>query len=97
MAYPSSCGACGLAAAGDRINVNPKPGPLQDNGDATWTHALLFGSPAIDAGTDSGCPATDQRGVAWPQDGDASNVTVCNIGAYEGTPIRRVLLPIVMR
>jgi hypothetical protein len=28
---------------------------------------LKSGSPAIDAGGDSGAPATDQRGVARPQ------------------------------
>ena len=31
---------CGLAAAGDKINPNPKLGPLQNNGGATATHAL---------------------------------------------------------
>ena len=40
-------------------------------------HALLSGSPAINAGNDSNCPATDQRGVIRPQ-GDH-----CDIGAYE--------------
>jgi hypothetical protein len=39
--------------------------------------ALLPGSPAIDRGDNSGCPATDQRGVARPQN------LVCDIGAYE--------------
>src|SRR2546429_4631710 len=31
---------------------NPLLGPLQNNGGPTFTHALLVGSPAIDAGTD---------------------------------------------
>jgi hypothetical protein len=38
---------------------------------------LLPGSPAIDAGANSGCPATDQRGVARPYG------LRCDIGAFE--------------
>ena len=34
----------------DLLNVNPMLGPLQDSGGPTFTHALLPGSPAIDAG-----------------------------------------------
>lgn len=53
-------------------------GPLQDNGGHTWTHALLPGSPAIDAIPNIGCNvATDQRGVSRPQG------TNCDIGAFE--------------
>jgi hypothetical protein len=55
-------------------------GPLADNGGPTWTHALLAGSPALDAADDSVCPSTDQRGVARPQ---GSN---CDIGAFEFAP-----------
>ena len=39
-------------------------GPLQDNGGPTFTHALLCGSPALDAGDNTDAPATDQRGFA---------------------------------
>ena len=39
--------------------------------------ALLPGSPAIDAGTATGAPATDQRGVARPQGPGV------DIGAFE--------------
>ncbi len=56
---------------------DPILGALADNGGLTQTHALLAGSPAIDAGTNTGCPATDQRGVARPQN------TTCDIGAFE--------------
>jgi len=56
-------------------------GPLQDNGGATFTHALLHGSPAVNAADDTdpdGNPVTeDQRGVTRPQ-GSAND-----IGAYE--------------
>jgi len=46
--------------------IDPMLGPLLDNGGLTFTHALLRGSPAIDAGSaDIGdAPAFDQRGKA---------------------------------
>jgi hypothetical protein len=53
--------------ASDLIGVDPLLGSLADNGGPTQTHALLPGSPAIDAGNDAVAPATDQRGVARPQ------------------------------
>src|SRR6185436_4857656 len=52
-------------------------GPLQNNGGPTFTHALLCGSPALDAGDNTDAPATDQRGFARVV-GDA-----IDIGAYE--------------
>ena len=39
-----------LTSPGDHINTAPMLGPLQDNGGPTFTHELLSGSPAIDAG-----------------------------------------------
>ena len=42
-------------------------GPLAANGGPTWTHALMVGSPAIDAASTPDCPRTDQRGVLRPQ------------------------------
>jgi predicted outer membrane repeat protein len=78
-----SANTCGLTAAGDIINADPTLGPLQDNGGGTLTQALPFGSPAIDAGTDTGCPLTDQRGVARPIDGNGDGAAVCDIGAFE--------------
>src|SRR5262249_35846511 len=42
--------------------INPLLGPLQLNGGHTRTHALLAGSPAIDAGFNSVGLASDQRG-----------------------------------
>jgi hypothetical protein len=39
-----------LNGPGDQINTDPLLGPLQDNGGPTFTHELLKGSPAIDAG-----------------------------------------------
>ncbi len=57
---------------------------LADNGGPTRTHALVPGSPAIDASpADTACAATDQRGVPRPQDGDEDTVALCDIGAFE--------------
>ncbi|MBA2678623.1 MAG: right-handed parallel beta-helix repeat-containing protein, partial [Ktedonobacteraceae bacterium] len=54
---------------------------LNENGGSMMTHALLVGSPAIDAIPTSACDLktadTDQRGVKRPQGG------ACDIGAYE--------------
>lgn len=81
---------CGFTGApGDLVGtatspIDPLLGPLQDNGGPTFTHALLPGSPAIDAGNPvtpssggTACEATDQRGVSRPQG------LACDIGAYE--------------
>ncbi len=61
--------------------LDARLGPLAFNGGPTRTHALLHGSPAVDAGacTDAGgAPlATDQRGVTRPQG------AACDIGAFE--------------
>jgi Right handed beta helix region len=56
-----------LTATGDQINTNPLLGPLQDNGGPTYTHALLLGSPAINAGdpTFTPPPFYDQRGPGF--------------------------------
>ena len=62
--------SCAFTAAGDLHNTDPHLGPLANNGGPTLTHALLLGSLAINAGTNAGCPATDQRGVPRPQSGD---------------------------
>jgi hypothetical protein len=65
------------------IGQAPLLGPLQNNGGATNTHALLPGSPAIDTGTNANCLSPDQRGVARPKDGDQNGSSICDIGAYE--------------
>ena len=69
--------SCGLGASNLNGVANPRLGPLAANGGPTLTHALLSGSPAIDTGTKTGAPITDQRRVKRPQrDG-------IDIGAYE--------------
>src|SRR5438445_2732159 len=54
-----------------------KLGPLQNNGGPTLTHALLCGSPAIDAGDNTSAPPTDQRGFPRIVGG------TIDIGSYE--------------
>jgi hypothetical protein len=56
-----------LNGPGDQINTDPLLGPLQDNGGPTLTHALLPGSPAINAGDPSFTPPPvyDQRGTGY--------------------------------
>lgn len=74
---------------GNLFGLDPLTGPLANNGGQTWTHALLAGSPAIDAGDPGGCLdggnlliGVDQRNYA--------RANRCDIGAYEfdspGTP-----------
>ena len=77
------------AGPGDRSGtatapLDPRLGPLADNGGPTPTHALLTGSPAIDAGNPAvpgsggtACEPTDQRGVARPQR------AACDAGSFE--------------
>jgi hypothetical protein len=87
-------------AAGDLVNPVGPLGVLQANGGPTFTHALLPGSPAIDAGDPGGCSgpaavplATDQRGD--PRVANGAGQTRCDIGAYE---VQRLLaLPLVRR
>lgn len=57
----------GTPGPGDQVGtpaapLDPKLGPLQDNGGPTQTQALLATSTAIDAGDDAIAPPRDQRG-----------------------------------
>jgi hypothetical protein len=82
----SDDGAGYLIASGDQVNTDPRLGPLQDNGGRTFTHALLVGSPAIDAGNLNYNPNNlqpqlirDQRGVRF----DRVKNGPSDIGAFE--------------
>ena len=77
-----SDGTSGFAngANGDLVGSSGSPidarlAPLADYGGQTQTRALLNGSPAIDAGENTGAPATDQRGV--------TRIGTVDIGAFE--------------
>ena len=80
--YLIADGSCGATRTGD-----PMLGPLQDNGGGILTHALLPGSPAIDAADAAACPSTDQRGSARPLDGNGDGFAVCDLGAVEAPPV----------
>lgn len=83
----SSDNSCIFTNVGSVNNVDPRLGPLQDNGGPTLTIALLPGSPAIDAGITLAGIATDQRGVVRPSG------TAPDIGAYEWTAPLRLSMP----
>ena len=68
---------------GNITGQDPNLGPLANNGGPTFTHALLAGSPAVDAADPVDFPPTDQRGIARPQDGDMSGGSAPDIGAFE--------------
>src|SRR4029434_3974851 len=76
---------------GNPLLADPRLGPLQNNGGPTQTHALLSGSPAIDAGNPNGCRdqfgvllTTDQRGLPRSTlDGNRDGTARCDIGAVE--------------
>jgi predicted outer membrane repeat protein len=77
--------------------IDPLLSTLTDNGGPTWTHALLPGSPALQAipTGENGCGTTytqDQRGVARPQ------WFGCDIGAFElEVEVHFLFLPFVSR
>lgn len=61
------------------ISDDPLLAPLASNGGATQTHALLDGSPAIDAGNDTAALDFDQRGPGFARVVDIA----ADIGAFE--------------
>jgi hypothetical protein len=89
-----SDGSCGFVDPTDQSGIDPLLGPLQDNGGSTPTHALLPGSPALNAIPTAACTwdddadpltpevplLTDQRGIDRPQGSG------CDIGAFERVP-----------
>jgi uncharacterized protein (DUF2141 family) len=74
----NTTGAIFTPAANDIVGQDPLLDTLKNNGGPTWTHALLPGSPAINAGDTA--LATDQRGLPRPALG------ADDIGAFELQP-----------
>jgi hypothetical protein len=81
ITYSSTNSFTGLVQT-DTVGLDPRLGPLQDNGGPTLTHALLANSPAIDAGTSSGV-TFDSRG----QPRTIDNPAVTNALGSDGTDI----------
>lgn len=91
-------GTCAMGHATDQNNTPPAMNSLADNGGGTSTHALMAGSPAIDAGDNAACSAVDQRGAPRPVDGDGDGMAICDIGAYEyGAQLPWVYLPLILK
>lgn len=65
------------STTGNIVGVPAQLDTLGDNGGPTLTHALLPNSPPIETGTNTICPAADQRGIARPIG------AFCDIGAFE--------------
>ena len=63
--FGSTAGAIIAAGPNDLLNVDPLLGPLADNGGPTLTHAVLAGSPALDAGSNPQGLTNDQRGTGF--------------------------------
>jgi hypothetical protein len=71
----SSDASVNLTASGSQNNVDPRLGPLANNGGPTFTVALQAGSPAIGSANAAACPPIDQRG--FPRQ------PPCDMGAFE--------------
>ena len=87
-----NCNQVGGQAGTILTGVDPALGPLADNGGMVTTHALLDGSPAIDAGNPNvpfassfgqACEAFDARGVVRPRDNGDDGSFICDLGAVE--------------
>lgn len=86
-------GTCTFAGSGDvTTGAAGLYALLQDNGGPTLTHAIVAGSPLIDAGNPAGCTdylgrvlLWDQRGSPWSRTTDGNGVppAVCDKGAFE--------------
>jgi hypothetical protein len=79
-----------LNGPGDIRYKNARFGPLQNNGGPTMTHALLLGSPAINAGDPNFNPNIFSPPLVYDQRSSRRFPRVFNgridIGAFESKP-----------
>ena len=78
-------GTSAILGAGDLSDTKPFLLKLKNWGGFTPTRALKSTSPAIDHGTDSSAPTTDQRGVARVDIPDVGELALVDCGAFEYT------------
>ena len=75
--------SCDLDPSNNVVTENAGLGALANNGGPTLTHALLGGSPAVNAGDNATCQnitkPNDQRGAGFARIVD----NICDIGAFE--------------
>ena len=98
--HDSFSGVAGFTlGATDLVPAVPLPAILHPalsyNGGPTRTHALVFGSPGVDAVPGATCATgVDQRGAPRPQDADGDTIADCEIGAVERgqIPIQAAIL-----
>lgn len=76
-----------IALPGDTLTCDPALLSLTDNGGPTRTHALVTGSCAIGAGTDTEGLSNDQRGAAYTR----RHGPGVDIGAFELQPVGEVI------
>ena len=90
----------GFGASGDQLGtiaapLDPRLGPLQNNGGLTWTMALRSGSPAMDQGKSFGVIADQRlhsRPVHIPLLTPATGGDTSDIGAFESDlPVLRFI------
>ena len=84
ICFGGNCGTISVQGSGNLTSVGATPGPdpllgpLAYHGGTTRTHALLAGSPAINAGSNPLALTTDQRGSGFARANGATDM-----GAYE--------------
>ena len=71
------------SGTGNILNQSALLGPLTDNGGPTLTHALLPGSPGIDAGSNALAVDADGNPLTTDQRGENRFVETVDIGAVE--------------
>jgi hypothetical protein len=74
--------SCDLTQPSDLVVDDVMLGCLEDGVPMPYCTPLP-GSPAIDTGDDTNCPATDQLGHVRPWDGDSDGFANCDRGAIE--------------
>ena len=84
--------SCLLTGTADLSGTAALLGPFQDNGGPTFSLMPSMVSPAVNNGSNIGCPVDDQRHVARPQQG------TCDMGAVESPyAVLKLFLPMIRR